>query len=90
MQFCHKIKFPVKQRHCTEIYSLSINNVKLSITNGKTSPPYHPVCGCNTPPEDKQLKDQDHARANVRSGWTYCKHTLVNLETESSDECDYW
>lgn len=70
-------------------YLLSINNVKLSIANRKTSPPYHPVCSCNTPPENKQLKDQNHARTDIRPGWTHCKHTLVNLEIQYNEKMLY-
>ena len=73
------------QLHCT--YNLlSINNVELSITNGETAPPHHPVCRCDTTPEDEQLKDKDHAWTNVWSGRTHCKHALVNLNRENMNK----
>ena len=73
------------QRSTATYYLLSINNVELSITNGETAPPHHPVCRCDTTPEDEQLKDKDHAWTNVWSGRTHCKHTLVNLNSENKN-----
>ena len=61
---------------------LSINDVKLSIRNGETSPSYHPICGCDTSPKNKKLKHQNHAWTHIRSGGTHSEHTLINLHKE--------
>lgn len=61
---------------------LSINDVKLSIRNGETSPSYHPICGCDTSPKNKKLKHQNHAWTHIRSGGTHSEHTLINLQKE--------
>ena len=67
---------------------LSINNVELSITNGETAPPYHPVGRSDTPPQNKQLKYKNHAWTDIWLRWTYCEHTLINLKihVKTSDQ----
>ena len=71
-----KLQDTKKEGYCL----LSINNVELSIANGETAPPYHPVSRSDTPPQNKQFKYKNHAWTDVRLRWTHCEHTLINLK----------
>ena len=61
---------------------LSLDNVKVGITDGENAPPNDLVSGCGLTPQDEQFKDQHHGWRHIRLGWKHCVDTLVKLGTQ--------
>ncbi len=60
-------------------YSLSLNDVEVSIRDWEHPPPHHPISGRGSPSEDKQFKDEDHPGVDVGLRRQDGENALVEL-----------
>ena len=61
---------------------LSLNDVKIGVTDGEDAPPNNLVSRCGLTPQDEQFKHQYHGWRHTGLGWQHCVDTLVKLEGE--------
>ena len=64
-------------------FLLSLNDVKVGITDGEDAPPNNLVSRCGLTPQDEQFKHQYHGWRHAGLGWQHCVDALVKLGEKS-------